>query len=595
MICKSKGLLKASLLFPVASVLAFILIWVCAYPQIDALDSKFRLLRLICDAIFLTIPYWIVRARARWIMLVEVWAVALWTLISLCYFRFWHKLPELFTVLLFSNFDNTLFRSGVKHLHALDIAYFIIPALLTMLWIARRRKIMAKNISRKIRLIAALSSLGLFIFIQCVNIHLQCTWMKGTVNDASYKKAIQVYYINNLNATTEIYTIGAPMYVIKTLYKAPKLLNMHKKLSDAEIRSINQFISQTPIQQSLCDSLESLNSGKNLVLFIVESLNSNVIGLTVNGHELTPTLNSLVHQPGTISALNIRPQVGAGGSGDGQLLINTGLHPVPSISTYNYYGNINSFPSIARTLQGYSNAAIFADNGQIWNETNSSINQGFQHVYAQPDYQPMVNKYGADGALMRFGLQTIDRMRKPWFVEMLTSSMHTPFDDPDVPHTAIPQWIDPKQELPSLDRGYLEMVNYFDTELGKFIAGLKKRGLYDRTVLVIVSDHTQDVTTNTGKELHMAFIAANTGLTATITRSAGEVDIYPTILQIMGKYSTAAWPGAGISLLDERLNSSVDASGATYGTPHSDLLPRQREAYTVSHLILRGNYFKAGR
>jgi len=47
------------------------------------------------------------------------------------------------------------------------------------------------------------------------------------------------------------------------------------------------------------------NRSKNVIFIIVESLNAEVIGLSINGNEITPTLNSLIADSLTFSAVKL--------------------------------------------------------------------------------------------------------------------------------------------------------------------------------------------------------------------------------------------------------------------------------------------------
>ena len=72
----------------------------------------------------------------------------------------------------------------------------------------------------------------------------------------------------------------------------------------------------------------------------------------------------------------------------------------------------------------------------------------------------------------------------------------------------------------------------------------------------------------------MALIIANCGITAKIDRTVGQVDIFPTILNLTGNVGPKNYRGAGTSILSPELTAR-----------------RLQEAQTVSELILRTDYF----
>ena len=110
------------------------------------------------------------------------------------------------------------------------------------------------------------------------------------------------------------------------------------------------------------------------------------------------------------------------------------------------------------------------------------------------------------------------------------------------------------------------------------------------TVIIIASDHHIGVLKNGAKETYpIAFIALNTGMTKKIDRPVGQIDVFPTVLQIMNR--SREWEGLGMSMLDERNASSINASGVLIGTSGKHIDSMKREAWEISDLIIRGNYF----
>ncbi len=128
----------------------------------------------------------------------------------------------------------------------------------------------------------------------------------------------------------------------------------------------------------------------------------------------------------------------------------------------------------------------------------------------------------------------------------------------------------------------------FDSALGSFIADLKHSGMYDNTVLVLASDHDLDV----GKRKsdgRITFVAANTGRTERIDRPVGQIDIFPTVVEIM---DLEGWRGLGMSMLDSRNCSSVLADGSKRGASDADIDSLKQTIWPVSDLIVRSDYFR---
>jgi hypothetical protein len=140
------------------------------------------------------------------------------------------------------------------------------------------------------------------------------------------------------------------------------------------------------------------------------------------------------------------------------------------------------------------------------------------------------------------------------------------------PRTAQYQWSDPFQSAQAYQR-YLEQVGFVDTMIGRLIAHLKAAGLYDRSLLVLVSDH--GVSYRTG-QLRRPFTAGNQcdimavplfvktpgqARGGTSDRNVEVVDVLPTIADVLG--IQVPWPMDGQSLAREEVSPRrADARGA---------------------------------
>lgn len=143
--------------------------------------------------------------------------------------------------------------------------------------------------------------------------------------------------------------------------------------------------------------------------------------------------------------------------------------------------------------------------------------------------------------------------------------------------------------MPPYMANYYRMTNYFDTQLGIFLDRLKSSGIYDRSVIIIASDH--NVPLHGESEIGGApivFVALNTGLTKSIDRIVGQIDVFPTIIDIMGG---GDWRGVGLSMLLDNNSSAVDATGKLYGHSTPEIDRYKADAWQISDLIIRSNYF----
>ena len=367
-------------------------------------------------------------------------------------------------------------------------------------------------------------------------------------------------------------------------------------LSDDDITEIDLYLKDIPFPPSI-DTL-SVNKSKNLVVILVESLNSYVINRKINGHYLTPVMDSITNAEGSVVSLNMRPQIQDGISNDGQLMTNTGLLPLSRGIAMTEFGNTNTFPSLTKLLPSHSSTVVIGDNGFTWGEISSFKAFGFNSVLTEDDFKQRAEEVGNDRAMFELGESIIKTIPKPFFMEFVTISTHTPFQDEGV---EIPLWLQDETSLDFHERNYFAMVNYFDTQLGNFIDFLKSEGIWENTVIAIASDHSLSFAVGkmdnpTGKKIEFTdipcvFIAANTGVTKTIDTPTAQINVFPTLLHIMGATPQSGYRGLDRSMLDPELKSAVDSKGDVYGNPSETDLVRQKKAVEISNLILRGDYF----
>jgi phosphoglycerol transferase MdoB-like AlkP superfamily enzyme len=179
--------------------------------------------------------------------------------------------------------------------------------------------------------------------------------------------------------------------------------------------------------------------------------------------------------------------------------------------------------------------------------------------------------------------------------QIVTLSMHAPFTESEIIDS--PRWISEASDLDALERKYLITLNYFDRALGELIAQLKSSGLWENSVIVIASDHDQPVESDilptdiNAKINPIAFIACNVGLTRQVDGVVGQVDAFPTILDLMG-CSASSWRGLGASMVSLPARGAVDFHGNVHGKVRSEAaVDSMRLEWTLSDRIVRSGFF----
>ncbi len=300
-----------------------------------------------------------------------------------------------------------------------------------------------------------------------------------------------------------------------------------------------------------------LGQGKNLIVIQVEALQNFVLNHFYDGQEITPNLNRLLKEKGTLYFNNYYQLLGRGNTSDAEFVSNNSLHPSMDEPTYIQYEE-NTFYGLPWILreQGYTAWVFHGYEKEFWNRDRAYVNQGFQRFVSEENYKFTEDQTIGFGIIDEiFYHQTLDYIRQldsvddnPFYAFIISLTSHTPFNMPEEY-----QYLDLRKEHEGTILGnYLQAIHYADKALGDFIEGLKREGYYDNSVIAIYGDHfaissldadKKEIMTNyLGYEydldemLKVPLIIHIPGLEVneTIDRIGSQIDFLPTILNIMG-------------------------------------------------------------
>ncbi|MBD5224623.1 MAG: LTA synthase family protein [Bacteroidales bacterium] len=339
---------------------------------------------------------------------------------------------------------------------------------------------------------------------------------------------------------------------------------------------------QSRMQQTSRTIPDSLRRD-NLIVIICESLESWPIGARLEGKELTPHLNAaMADTASTWYASQVLSQVGNGRSIDGQLLMLAGMYPMRNDVFSMKYPEAKFFAlPDAMKEQGAKTYLLSGDKPSTWNQGLVARSFGItrQEMADSWDNSERIGhpKRLSDGSLIE---QTIAKMQRGdvWpegekaYVQLVTYTGHNPFKIPEKLRT-ITFSGDHHGKL--ID--YLTAVNYTDQALGHFIDYLKSRPDWDRTMVVVAGDHEalaswrHEIRNSAeGRELvapagFVPMIVLNSPVGGTHNEVMGQVDVYTTLLDLMGlPYS---WRGMGFSALSpDSPRFAYDYQGTMEGT-----------------------------
>ncbi len=568
---------RSLILFYLSCILAIIVL--CA--DFDfAVASELKLYVSLClyggEGMLLCSPLWILRGRWRAIVPAIVCVLSLFLYANVLYYRYWGDLLPWSLIVEPASYNALVFDSVPGLVAWGDIVFFVLPVAIIFLY--RRLKVsQAAKLSFRCQVLTIAIAVLAYCAGMCASVISTLRYYKVKNEESSFAKVVNEKLSTYSNSHVfEWHGNGVLLY---SYIQLARDRNKIDRLSDEQAQLVARCLDNLE-QYVHTDSVFLANKGKNLIFIVVESLNSWAVGSEVNGHKLTPTLDSLLTSEGTISCLDVVPQRRFGGSSDGHFIYNVGLLPIAHGSAAMLFAD-NDYSELSLAGRFKSSCDFIVENGSVWNHRATSSAYGYDNLVEQID----VSKCAIDRALFELVADTIIHMRQPFLAEVITLGMHYPFEDNNL---QVPQWLSDAELDDKHQHNYLKTLWGFDSALGSFIADLKHSGMYDNTVLVLASDHDLDV----GKRKsdgRITFVAANTGRTERIDRPVGQIDIFPTVVEIM---DLEGWRGLGMSMLDSRNCSSVLADGSKRGASDADIDSLKQTIWPVSDLIVRSDYFR---
>lgn len=417
-----------------------------------------------------------------------------------------------------------------------------------------------------------------------------------------YKKAYDKLMYDYSTCGAAVYTIPGAM--------AYEWMRGTVELTDQLRHDIDTWIARRPGAKYTPPRLKAKD---NVIIILCESLESWVFQTKVEGQELTPNINKLLGDSTTLYAPHVLSQVKGARSIDAQLILHTGLLPV-EYGAYSYRFPHNTYHSLDKAWkEKYGKDArvmsFTVDKKTVWNVAIVAQDFGYE-IFDKPNFVLDV-KTGPRGRLGddSFLRQSAEKIAYPamWqprghtMLQCVTYSGHTPFVIPDELKK-----VRFSDAIPERLRHYMEVANYTDRAIGEFVDRLKASGQYDNTTIVITGDHegigvdrasfvkNPAVASWLSPEQYVPLIVLNSPVAMRYDLTMGQIDIYPTLLDLLG-LDDYKWRGLGQSILDPgKLPFALNAQGKFVGDTQGvskDILEHQRRMYTISDLIISADYF----
>ena len=295
--------------------------------------------------------------------------------------------------------------------------------------------------------------------------------------------------------------------------------------------------------------------GKNVIIVQVEALDTIVMQKKIDGKEIMPNLNKLIDQswyfPNTYS------ETGIGNTADAEFIVNSSLFAPRSQAAPVVYAD-RKVPALPRLIGalGYDTFTMHTNRVTYWNRKELYGALGFSHYYDAPffHFTDIIAMGPSDEVLFSKALnvaESDDAKKTPFYGQFITLSSHTPFEF--IPESRRPVRTPPEYKG-SLLGNYISAESYSDLAIGKFIAGLKKDKIWDKSIVIFYGDHTWALDNSldgTDAKAARALLGRAYGPAdrqripliihlpgqtkgTTRTDTAGQIDIMPTVADLVG-------------------------------------------------------------
>ena len=290
---------------------------------------------------------------------------------------------------------------------------------------------------------------------------------------------------------------------------------------DQAAYEFREFYKKEKNKKIYYNEYSNIFEGKNLLVIHAESIQNFLIGLKINGKEVTPNLNRLIDS--SMYFNRFYPQITTGTSSDTEFTFETGLLPSTSGITFVSYFD-REYESLASILKkkGYYTFVMHANNGDYWNRNAMYKTFGYDKFYSQDSYvitdDEIIGLGLSDKEFFKQStilLDSINKMGTPFYGKIITLTNHSPFDQIDkygefdlgIPYS----YVDSRGKtvsgvsyhLEGTEMGdYLKSSHYADAALGELFNLLDNNGILDNTVVMLYGDHEARLAKNEFNNLY---------------------------------------------------------------------------------------------
>ncbi|UEX89774.1 polyglycerol-phosphate lipoteichoic acid synthase LtaS [Staphylococcus ratti] len=339
-----------------------------------------------------------------------------------------------------------------------------------------------------------------------------------------------------------------------TVYDGVKTIQNNQQKALASEDDLTKVLNYTK-QKHTAPNMEYYGKakGKNIIKIHLESFQTFLINKKVNGHEVTPFLNKLSSGQNDFRYYpNFYHQTGQGKTSDAEFTMDNSLYGLPQGSAFSLKGDntFQSLPAILHQKQKFTSNVMHGDYKTFWNRDqvyrHFGVDKFYDATYYDMSPENVENLGLKDKEFFKESVDYLDKEKQPFYSHLITLTNHYPFtlnkDDASIPPG--------NTGNPTVD-GYIQTAHYLDQAVEEFINDLKKRGLYDDSVIILYGDH-YGISENHNKAMSQlldepitpakfndlnktGFWIKAPGVEPKVDPTyAGQVDVMPTLLHLMG-------------------------------------------------------------
>ncbi|PTJ73105.1 glycerol phosphate lipoteichoic acid synthase [Staphylococcus hyicus] len=339
-----------------------------------------------------------------------------------------------------------------------------------------------------------------------------------------------------------------------TVYDGVKTVQNNQQKALASEDDLTRVLNYTK-QKHTAPNMEYYGKakGKNVIKIHLESFQTFLINKKINGHEVTPFLNKLSSgQEDFRYYPNFYHQTGQGKTSDAEFTMDNSLYGLPQGSAFSLKGDntYQSLPAILKQKEHYTSNVMHGDYKTFWNRDqvyrHFGVDKFYDATYYDMSPENLENLGLKDKEFFKESADYLDKEKRPFYSHLITLTNHYPFtlskEDASIP---------PGNTGNSTVDGYIQTARYLDESVEAFINDLKKRGLYDDSVIIMYGDH-YGISENHNKAMSQllgepitpakfndlnktGFWIKAPGVEPKVDPTyAGQVDVMPTLLHLMG-------------------------------------------------------------